>query len=135
LQFIYSSQAPHLEKFSDVARIELWREPSAGDGGVEASNWYCEKVIVNDRKEEKCYFFPVQRWVRSGVRIMIELNDTFLPQFDPNKAQRDKEQEILQGIYTYGQSAPDLPVQVRWYPSTLKTKNDKKFNIFYNNYE
>ena len=70
-------------------------------------------MIVNDRKTERCYYFPVQRWVRCNARHKIEQFDTALPNVDPNKDQRDRELVVLQERYQYGQSAPDLPVQVR----------------------
>ena len=53
-----------------------------------------------------------QRWLRPGQKLIVELNDSLLPQNDPNSEQRNNELEHLREMYQYGQSAPDLPVQV-----------------------
>jgi len=46
---------------------------------------------------------------------------------DPRKEPRDKELEMIRNIYQYGQTAPDLPVQVSY-----KQKNPlKSFLYFY----
>ena len=52
------------------------------------------------------------RWLKPGQRLLIELNDSNLPQNDPNPQQRKEEMEHMREMYQYGQSAPDLPVQV-----------------------
>jgi len=101
--------APSLAGFGDLARVELWRD---GAGGSSAADWFCEAVLVNNRRTEKCYYFPVLRWLRPNQRYKIEQFDTMLPQQDPNKEQRTKELEMKRELYQYGQSGPDLPVQV-----------------------
>ena len=101
-------QAAGLHEFGDIDRIELWRD----NPGVDP-DWFCEVIVVNDRRTEKCFYFPVQRWMRPELRYKIQQFDTILPQFDPNRDQRHAELEDRRGLYQYGQTAPDLPVQVR----------------------
>jgi len=46
-------------------------------------------------------------------RYTIDQYDTGISRCDdPRKESRDKELEIMRKIYQYGQTAPDLPVQV-----------------------
>ena len=104
-------EAPMLNSFSDVCRMEFWREAPGLDGPT-AADWFCETIVVNNRHTERCFYFPVGRWVLPNEHYKIELYDSMLPQLDPNKEQRDKELELNQELYQYGQSAPDLPVQV-----------------------
>lgn len=99
-------QAPSLGDFSDVVLIEFWRE---NDGPPD---WFCEVIIVNDRRTERNFYFPVQRWVKPRLRYKMQVYDTLLPQLDPNKDQRDGELAELREAYRYGQKADDLPVQV-----------------------
>ena len=101
-------QAPSLgHDFSDVVLIELWRD----NPGVPA-DWFCEVIVVNDRRTNRNYYFPVQRWLKPLERYKLQVYDTLLPQLDPNKDQRDKELSELRLVYNYGTKAADLPVQV-----------------------
>jgi hypothetical protein len=45
-------------------------------------------------------------------RYYISQFGTCLPNADPHKDERSKELEILKELYQFGQTAPDLPVQV-----------------------
>ena len=48
-----------------------------------------------------------------GGRFKIDQFDTGISfPDDPRKEPRDKELELMRDIYQYGQTAPDLPVQV-----------------------
>lgn len=100
-------QAPGLQEFGDITHIEFWREKDD-----EEADWYCEVVVVNDRRTDKCFYFPIQRWVKPNRRYKIQEFDTMLPQFDPNRDERQKELEEKRLLFTFGQTAPDLPVQV-----------------------
>ena len=47
------------------------------------------------------------------VRFKIDQFDTCISSpDDPRKDSRDKELQLMRDIYQYGQTAPDLPVQV-----------------------
>ena len=101
-------QCPSLGKsFGRVVRVELWRD----DPGVYP-NWFCELIVVNDRRVDKCYYFPVLRWLRSNRRYKFEQYDTLLPQYDPNHQQRQAELDEKRLEYTLIQREPELPVQV-----------------------
>ncbi|ESN98770.1 hypothetical protein HELRODRAFT_66521 [Helobdella robusta] len=107
-------EAVSLNGFSDMVRVELWREDSEenqGDDLTDGVDWFCESLLVNNRQTEKCFYFPVLRWVLLNQHYKIEINDSLLPQTDPNAEQRKEELNHLQELYQYGQSAPDLPVQ------------------------
>ena len=100
-------QAPSLQEFGDITHIEVWREKDD-----QEADWYCEVVVVNDRRSDKCFYFPLQRWVKPNHRYKLQEFDTVLPQLDLNREERQKELEEKRMLYMYGQTAPDLPVQV-----------------------
>ena len=100
-------QAPPLgHDYGEVVNIELWREDQ-GD-----ADWFCEVIVLNDRRTEKCFYFPVNRWLKPGRHYKIQANDVSLPQTDPNNEDRKRELQEIRAEYKYGQRAPDLPVQV-----------------------
>ncbi len=101
-------QCPPLGNMGDIHIMELWKD----DAGL-ASDWFCEVIMVNDAKREKCFYFPVQKWIRPGQHYMIQAGNTCLPQFDPYPEQRSFELEDKKRLYQYSQQAPDMPVQVR----------------------
>ena len=81
-------QAPPLGyDFGSVVRIELWRDNEG------YPNWFCEVVVVNDRRTDKSAYFPVLRWLQSGVRYKIEQYDTCIPQASSFVEQRQWELE------------------------------------------
>ena len=45
-------------------------------------------------------------------RYYISQFGTSLPAMDPHKEERNKELEVIKNLYQFGQTAPDLPVQV-----------------------
>ena len=55
-----------------------------------------------------------------GGRFKIDQFDTCIScPDDPRKELRDKELEMMRDIYQYGQTAPDLPVQVSKKPTEV----------------
>lgn len=101
-------EAPPLgSKFGKVVRIELWRENTMG------ADWFCQEVVVNDKRVEKCFYFPVLKWVQPDRRYTLQANDVILPQLDPNREERDKELQEKRQLYQYGQIAAEFPVRVR----------------------
>ena len=100
-------QCPPLGSVGDINVLELWRD---GTG----SEWFCEVIMVNDARKEKCFYFPVHKWIKPERHYMIKQGDTSLPQYDPYLDQRNEELEQKRRSYQYSQQAPDLPVQVRY---------------------
>ena len=100
-------QAPPLKQLGALTQLELWRD----NAGV-APDWYCEVIMVNDARNDQCYYFPVQRWVLAEYRYIIPQFDTSLPNLDPFPEQRRIELERKRKLYNYAQHAADMPVQV-----------------------
>ena len=76
----------------DIAEIELWKEDS--DAG-----WFCDLITILDLDTGFSTLFPVQRWVRPGIRYRIRAFDTCLPQDDPYPEQRIRELEYKRRVY------------------------------------
>ena len=90
-----------------VARIEFWRD-NAGLG----ADWYVDKIVVENRKTNDIYIFPVFRWIKPDSHYLIEHLDTSLPQFDPHKDQRKVELDDKREVYQTAQKVPYGPAQV-----------------------
>ena len=102
-------QAPSLgPDFGDVVDVELWRDNAGGK-----PDWFCEVIIVNDRRSQRSFYFPVHRWLKSDLRYKIPAYGTSLPQTDPTGLQRRQELEAKRVDYAYHQKAPGMPIQVR----------------------
>ena len=106
-------QAPGLKHMSDITHIEVWRDNS----GV-APDWFCEVIMVNDVKRDKCFYFPLQKWLVADYHYMVPQYNTSLPQFDEYPDQRNQELEYKREVYQFIQHAPDLPMQVIKYSLT-----------------
>ncbi len=100
-------QCPPLGNMGDMNVIEFWLSDHD-----TVSDWFLESVMVNDARKEKCFYFPVHRWIRPEKHYMITSGDTSLPQNDPYPEQRSSELKEKRALYQYSQQAPDLPVQV-----------------------
>ncbi|KAK7498735.1 hypothetical protein BaRGS_00010112, partial [Batillaria attramentaria] len=99
-------------RLGKVARIEFWRD----DAGM-GSAWYVDKVVVENRRTNAMFVFPVFRWVRADYHYMIVHLDTSLPQFDQYPDQRRMELEEKRKTYVFCQKAPGMPAQhdfLRW---------------------
>jgi len=90
-----------------VTRVEFWRD-NAGLG----ADWYVDKIVVENRKTNATFTFPVFRWIRPDYHYLIEHLDTSLPQFDPHQDQRKEELGIKQNVYQIAQKVPNGPAQV-----------------------
>ena len=90
-----------------VIKIEFWRD-NAGLG----ADWYVDKIIVENRKTNDIFIFPVFRWIRPDYHYLIEHLDTSLPQFDPHSDQRKKEINDKREVYQVMQKFPGAPAQV-----------------------
>ena len=101
-------QAPPLKGFGAVAKVEVWRNNT----DVRA-DWFCEVVIVNDRRTDRWFYFPVQRWMAPQRHYILRAYETSLPQLDDGRQLRENDLKERRLLYQYDQRAPDLPVQVR----------------------
>lgn len=91
----------------EIHQIELWRD----DAGLY-SDWFCDYVEVTIPRKNQEFVFPIYRWIRPEFHYEIQHLDTFLPQNDPHKAQRDMDLEDIKQKYQYTQRVPGLPCQV-----------------------
>ena len=90
-----------------VAKIEFWRD----DAGV-ASDWFVDRILVENKSTNDIFVFPVYRWIKSGWQYIIKKYDTSLPQFDEHKDQRSMELGDKRKLYVLEQKLPELPMQV-----------------------
>lgn len=96
-----------------VTKIKFWRD----NAGV-ASDWFVDRIFVENRKSNDIFVFPVYRWIKSGREYVIEEHDTSLPQFDKNQEIREMELKDKKSLYVLEQKVSpeypglDLPVQV-----------------------
>lgn len=126
-------EAPELYGLKEIDKIELWREGETSlVDDMAAADLYCELIVINNRRTEKWFYFPVLRWLApdSSTRFKIEQFDTGISYpDDPRKEPRDKELELMKNIYQYGQTAPDLPVQVNMLPAVEQFSDEYKHDI------
>lgn len=90
-----------------VSKVEFWRD-NAGLG----ADWFVDKIVVENRKTNDIYTFPVFRWIKPDYHYLIEHLDTSLPQFDPHQDQRREELEDKRVVYQTAQKVPKGPAQV-----------------------
>lgn len=119
-----SKQLHSVERLGKIARIEFWRD----DSGL-GSDWYVDKVIVENRKTNDLFVFPVFRWIRPGWHYIIKHLDTSLPQFDEYADQRRMELEEKRKTYVFAQKAPGMPAQVKSMPPDEQFSNEYKWDI------
>lgn len=78
---------PELKNFGNIiSEIEFWRD----DSGI-ASDWYVNKILVENRKTNDIFVFPVYRWIKPNYHYKIAHLDTSLPQNDQHAPQREME--------------------------------------------
>lgn len=94
-------------EFGNVERIEFWRD-NAGAG----SDWYVQKIVVEDCRSKHQHVFPVHRWIKADFHYVIRELDTSLPQDDIQLTQRSMEMTEVRQIYEYAQKVPGIPIQV-----------------------
>ncbi|KAK2188581.1 hypothetical protein NP493_128g05087 [Ridgeia piscesae] len=117
-------QAPPLKDFGAVAKVEVWR-----DNTDVRADWFCEVVVVNDRRTDRWFYFPLQRWMVPQRRYVVCAYDTALPQLDENRRLREKDLEERRMLYQYAQRAPDLPVQIKSIPADELFSEEFKWDI------
>ncbi|KAK6172858.1 hypothetical protein SNE40_016432 [Patella caerulea] len=107
-----------------IAKIELWRDVD----GV-SSDWFVDKVLVENAVTRDIFIFPLFRWIKAGLHYMINHLDTSLPQFDEHHKQRKMELEDKQETYEYEQKSPCLPMQIKKMPATEQFSFDYLWDI------
>ncbi|XP_029647282.1 allene oxide synthase-lipoxygenase protein isoform X1 [Octopus sinensis] len=85
------------ESFTEVKKIELWTEQSSVE--LTSSTWFIQTVELVRGLTRKSVTFPVFRWIRPSVHYSLYPWDTFLPQNDPDKEQRENEIKYKREIY------------------------------------
>ena len=93
----------------DVTEIKIRRDQAG-----MFSDWYVEKIEVLNKRSGTASVFPILRWIRPDVDLYVGKFDTFLPQFDPRRDQRNAELELKKTLYEYEEKVPGLPVQVNF---------------------
>ena len=96
-----------LSALGKVTKIEVWRD-DAGFG----SDWYVERIMVENRVTNYIFVFPIFRWIKPDYHYMIKHLDTSLPQDDDTLEQRRMELEEKKYLYQYEQKLPGMPAQV-----------------------
>ena len=57
-------KAPELYGLKEIDKIELWREGETSlVDDMAAADLYCELIVINNRRTEKWFYFPVLRWL------------------------------------------------------------------------
>jgi arachidonate 5-lipoxygenase len=100
---------PELQNFGNViSEIEFWRD----DSGI-ASDWYVNKILVENRKTNDIFVFPVYRWIKPNYHYKIAHLDTSLPQHDQHAEQRKMELNEKSNVYQHCVKIEGGPSQVR----------------------
>lgn len=92
---------------NDVTDIEFWRD-SAG----LASDWYVDRITIENMKTHDIFVFPVYRWIKADYHYTIRHLDTSLPQYDPYPNQRKMELKDKTQLYQVHQKIKGGPAQV-----------------------
>ncbi|KAH9509986.1 hypothetical protein Btru_044788, partial [Bulinus truncatus] len=114
----------HLQRMGNIVRIELWRN----DAGV-ASDWYVDKIVIENRVTNSSFVFPIFRWIKANYHYQIKHLDTSLPQNEEYPSQRKMELEEKRKAYEFDQKVPGAPVQVKSMPSDEQFSFDYKWDI------
>ncbi|XP_041360184.1 allene oxide synthase-lipoxygenase protein-like isoform X2 [Gigantopelta aegis] len=90
-----------------LTKIEVWRD-DAGFG----SDWYVERIMIENKVTNHIYVFPIFRWIKPDYHYMIKHLDTSLPQEDDNSEQRNMELVEKKSLYQFEQKIPGMPAQI-----------------------
>ncbi|BFZ15082.1 hypothetical protein BsWGS_18122 [Bradybaena similaris] len=111
-------------RMGKITRIELWK-----DDAWVASDWYVDKIVIENRVTNSTFVFPIFRWIRAKYHYHINHLDTSLPQFDDYKEQRRMELQEKRIAYEFDQKVPNGPAQVKSMPSDEQFSFDYKWDI------
>nr|XP_022324225.1 allene oxide synthase-lipoxygenase protein-like isoform X3 [Crassostrea virginica] len=116
---------PELKNFGNIiSEIEFWRD----DSGI-ASDWYVNKILVENRKTNDIFVFPVYRWIKPNYHYKIAHLDTSLPQNDQHAPQREMELKEKCKLYQQCVKVDGGPSQVKAIPDDEQFSFDYKWNI------
>lgn len=93
------------------------------------SDWFVEKIIVEDKYRNQTYYFPCHRWIRQSKRLIISHYDSNLPQYDPHPEQRAQELVEKRQLYEYSENSPGLPLQIKELPEEEMFSDDYKWDL------
>ncbi|CAG5132221.1 unnamed protein product, partial [Candidula unifasciata] len=96
----------NLPRMGKITRIELWK-----DDAWAASDWYVDKIVIENRVTNSTFVFPIFRWIRAKYHYQINHLDTSLPQFDDYPEQRRMELQEKRIAYEFDQKVPNGPAQ------------------------
>ncbi|CAI9737991.1 allene oxide synthase-lipoxygenase protein [Octopus vulgaris] len=85
------------ESFTEVKKIELWTEKATIE--LTSTTWFIQTVELVRGFTRKSVTFPVFRWIRPSVHYFLYPWNTFLPQNDPDKEQRENEIKYTREMY------------------------------------
>ncbi|XP_055893478.1 polyunsaturated fatty acid 5-lipoxygenase-like isoform X2 [Biomphalaria glabrata] len=122
--YVPSSKIRQLQRMGKIVRIELWRN----DAGV-ASDWYVDKIVIENRVTNSSFVFPIFRWIKAKYHYQIKHLDTSLPQQEEFPEQRKMELAEKRKEYEFDQKVPGAPVQVKSMPSDEQFSFDYKWDI------
>lgn len=95
-------------KLWNIEKLELWRD-NFGFG----SRWYVDYVKVRRTDKEAVFEFPIFRWIPANTHMIFRVNDTMLPQQDPQAEQRWAELKKKRQDYIVCQKIEGGPAQVQ----------------------
>ncbi|CAG5122752.1 unnamed protein product, partial [Candidula unifasciata] len=119
-----TNKIKNLPRMGKIARIEIWK-----DDAWAASDWYVDKIVIENRVTNSTFVFPIFRWIKAKYHYQIKHLDTSLPQFEEYPEQRRMELEQKRQAYEFDQKVPDGPAQVKNMPSDEQFSFDYKWDI------
>ncbi|GFO15921.1 allene oxide synthase-lipoxygenase protein, partial [Plakobranchus ocellatus] len=113
-----------LQRMGKIDRIEVWK-----DDAWVASDWFVDKIVVDNRVTNNTFVFPIFRWIKAKYHYQIKHLDTSLPQFDEYPEQRKMELQEKRAAYQFDQKVAGGPAQVKSMPSDEQFSFDYKWDI------
>ncbi|RUS85759.1 hypothetical protein EGW08_006473 [Elysia chlorotica] len=113
-----------LPRSGKIARLEVWK-----DDAWVASDWFVDKIVVENRVTNSTFVFPIFRWIKAKYHYQIRHLDTSLPQFEEYPAQRAMELREKRDAYQFDQKVANGPAQVKSMPSDEQFSFDYKWDI------
>ncbi|KAK6976133.1 allene oxide synthase-lipoxygenase protein [Biomphalaria glabrata] len=127
---ISKSQTSDLKKDGQIARVEFWRD----DHG-SSSDWYVDKIEVQNKATKSLFVFPVYRWVKANYHYKIKHLDTSLPQQEhedlkePRKYFLEEKKKNYVLDQKFPKEFPNCPIQVKELPLDEQFSFNDKFSL------
>lgn len=113
-----------LQRMGKLVRIEVWK-----DDAWVASDWYVDKIVIENRVTNSTFVFPIFRWIKAKYHYQIKHLDTSLPQHEDYPDQRRMELSEKRKAYEFDQKVAGGPAQVKNMPSDEQFSFDYKWDI------